>query len=148
MKKIVILLSFVLSAFIISSCAENNPNNPSDNTQNNNITLAERAGTYSGTMNNIPLVIVLNNNAQVTSIIMGGTESITDPIAIKEGASHTGTSISEFDAAVTMGGGYPMSAKVRIEFKSGTDASQGATAYVTLPNTQSPIQVDLTYQAN
>ena len=145
MKKIVILLSFILSAFIISSCAENNPNNPSDNS--NNITLAERAGTYSGTMNGLGLVIVLNNNAQVTSIKVGGNKSITDPISIKEGASHTGTSISEFDATVTMGG-YPMSAKVRIEFKSGTDASQGATAYVTLPNTQSPIPVDLTYQAN
>lgn len=137
----------VLFILAVSCSSPSNPDNNNNNNNNNNIALSERAGTYSGTMNNIPLVIVLNNNAQVTSIIMGGTESITDPIAIKEGASHTGTSISEFDATVTMGG-YPMSAKVRIEFKSGTDASQGATAYVTLPNTQSPIPVDLTYQAN
>lgn len=141
MKKIVILLSFILSAFIISSCAENNPNNPSDNS--NNITLAERAGTYSGTMNGLGLVIVLNNNAQVTSIKVGGNESITDPISIKEGASHTGTSISEFDATVNMV--IPMSAKVRIEFKSGTDASQGATAYVTIQGSTTENPVDLTY---
>ncbi|MEI0798316.1 hypothetical protein R4Q14_08330 [Brachyspira intermedia] len=141
MKKISILLMSLLFILAVSCSSPNNPDN------NNNIALSERAGTYSGTMNGLGLVIVLNNNAQVTSIKVGGTESITDPIAIKEGASHTGTSISEFDATVTMGG-YPMSAKVRIEFKSGTDASLGATAYVTLPNTQSPIPVDLTYQAN
>lgn len=141
MKKIVILLSFILSAFIISSCAENNPNNPSDNS--NNITLAERAGTYSGTMNGLELVIVLNNNAQVTSIKVGGNESITDPIVIKEGASYKGTSISEFDATVNMV--IPMSAKVRIEFKSGTDASQGATAYVTIQGSTTENPVDLTY---
>ena len=140
MKKIVILLSFVLSAFIISSCAENNPNNPSDNS--NNITLAERAGTYSGEMNNlIPLVIVLDSNAQVTSIKMGGTESITEPIVIKEGASYKGTTIAPFDATISGGA----TATVRIEFKSGTDASQGATAYVTLPNAQSETPVELTY---
>lgn len=142
MKKIVILLSFVLSAFIISSCAENNPNNPSDNS--NNITLAERAGTYSGTMNNMQLVIILDSNAQVTSItINGGANSITDPIVIKEGASYKGTSISEFDATVNMV--ISMSAKVRIEFKSGTDASQGATAYVTIQGSTTENPVDLTY---
>ena len=94
-------------------------------------------------MNGLGLVIVLNNNAQVTSIKVGGNESITDPISIKEGASHTGTSISEFDATVNMV--IPMSAKVRIEFKSGTDASQGATAYVTIQGSTTENPVDLTY---
>ncbi|MEI0558269.1 hypothetical protein [Brachyspira intermedia] len=142
MKKTAILLSLILSAFIISSCAEKNPNNPNDNS--NNIPLSERAGTYSGTMNGLELVIVLNNNAQVTSIKVGGQDSITDPISIKEGASYTGTTIAPFDASVNMGG-MSMSATVRIEFKSGTDASLGATAYVTIKGTTTENPVDLTY---
>lgn len=139
MKKTAILLSLILSAFIISSCAEKNPNNPNDNS--NNIPLSERAGTYSGTMNGLELVIVLNNNAQVTSIKVGGQDSITDPISIKEGASYTGTTIAPFDATISGGA----TATVRIEFKSGTDASLGATAYVTIKGTTTENPVDLTY---
>ena len=156
MKKIVILLSFVLSAFIISSCAENNPNNPSDNS--NNITLAERAGTYSGTIMNMPLEILLNENATVTSIKVNNVESIEKEITISEGPSYTGTVIAPFDATVKMpiqpGTVQSSPAKVKITFKSNSDASQGATAKVQVgakPEDQfdetSPatITVELTY---
>ena len=142
MKKISILLMSVLFILAVSCSSPSNPDN-NNNNNNNNIALSERAGTYSGTMNGLELVIVLNNNAQVTSIKVGGNESITDPIVIKEGASYKGTSISEFDATVNMV--IPMSAKVRIEFKSGTDASQGATAYVTIQGSTTENPVDLTY---
>lgn len=136
MKKIAVILSLILSAFIISSCAEENPNNPT-----NNIPLSERAGTYTGIMSGaINLEIVLNNNAQVTSIKVSGTESITEPITIKEGPDYKGTSIAAFDATV-MGS----TATVRIDFKSGTDASQGATAYVTIKGTTTENKVELTY---
>lgn len=150
MKKISIVLTLILSAFIISSCAEKNPNKPEDNTETKGIALSERAGTYSGVMNNLELVIVLNNNAQVTSItIAGGENSITEPIVIKEGASYTGTTIAPFDATVKMGV-MPMSATVKIDFKSTTDASLGATAYVQVPggsefDQSKAKKVDLTY---
>ena len=70
MKKVSILLISVLFALAVScSNPTTNPDNTNteDGTQNS-ITLAQRAGTYSGTMNGMQLVIVLNNQAEVTSI--------------------------------------------------------------------------------
>ncbi|MDO6994290.1 hypothetical protein Q5M87_09755 [Brachyspira innocens] len=89
MKKVSILLISVLFALAIScSNKATNPGNTEDSTQNG-ITLAERAGTYSGDMNNMQLVIVLNDKAQVTSIKINGSESLdssNNPLSIKEGA--------------------------------------------------------------
>lgn len=155
MKKVSILLISVLFALAVScSNPTTNPDNTNteDGTQNG-ITLAERAGTYSGTMNGMQLVIVLNDQAQVTSItINNGDNSITEPITIKEGPTHTGTTIAPFAASVNMGTGSNP-AVVKIDFKSATDASQGAIAKVDIMagndpskfNENSAITVELTY---
>ena len=99
------------------------------------------------------LVIVLNDQAQVTSItINNGDNSITEPITITEGAAYTGTTIDPFVASVNMGTGSNP-AVVKIDFKSATDASQGATAKVDIMagndpskfNENSAITVELTY---
>lgn len=131
-----------------------NPNKPEDNTETKGIALSERAGTYSGVMNNLELVIVLNNNAQVTSIKVNNSESVDEnnPITISEGVSYTGTTIAPFDASVKMSG-ISMTAKVKIEFKSATDASLGATAYVQVPggsdfDQSKANKVDLTYKTS
>lgn len=156
MKKVSILLISVLFALAVScSNPTTNPDNTNteDGTQNG-ITLAERAGTYSGTMNGMQLVIVLNDKAQVTSItINNGDNSITEPITIKEGADYKGTTIVPFDATVNMNR-VSSTATVSIEFKSLTDKTAGATAEVTIksiggatiPNPQ-PNTVELTYAA-
>ena len=157
MKKVSILLISVLFALAVScSNPTTNPDNTNteDGTQNG-ITLAERAGTYSGIIENMgmQLVIVLNDQAQVTSItINNGDNSITEPITIKEGPTHTGTTIAPFAASVNMGTGSNP-AVVKIDFKSATDASQGATAKVDIMagndpsqfNENSAITVELTY---
>lgn len=157
MKKVSILLISVLFALAVScSNPTTNPDNTGDNQQNtedgtqNSITLAQRAGTYSGTMNGMQLVIVLNDQAQVTSItINNGDNSITEPITIKEGPTHTGTTIAPFDAAVNMSV-FQSTATVSIEFKSQTDKTAGATAYVKVPattdfNKDTASKVDLKY---
>ncbi|WP_304354697.1 hypothetical protein [Brachyspira innocens] len=153
MKKVSILLISVLFALAVS-CS--NPTTNPDNQQNtedgtqNSITLAQRAGTYSGTMNGMQLVIVLNNQAQVTSItINNGDNSITEPITIKEGPTHTGTTIAPFNATVNING-FKSTATVSIEFKSQTDKTAGATAYVKVPattdfNKDTASKVDLKY---
>ena len=153
MKKVSILLISVLFALAVS-CS--NPTTNPDNQQNtedgtqNSITLVQRAGTYSGTMNGMQLVIVLNNQAQVTSItINNGDNSITEPITIKEGPTHTGTTIAPFNATVNMNG-LKSTATVSIEFKSQTDKTAGATAYVKVPattdfNKDTASKVDLKY---
>ena len=157
MKKVSILLISVLFALAVScSNPTTNPDNTNteDGTQNG-ITLAQRAGTYSGTIEKMgmELVIVLNDQAQVTSItINNGDNSITEPITIKEGPTHTGTTIAPFDATVNMGTGSNP-AVVKIDFKSATDASKGATAKVDIMagndpskfNENSAITVELTY---
>lgn len=152
MKKVSILLISVLFALAVScSNPTTNPDNTNteDGTQNG-ITLAQRAGTYSGTMNGMQLVIVLNDQAQVTSItINNGDNSITEPITIKEGPTHTGTTIAPFDAAVNMSV-FQSTATVSIEFKSQTDKTAGATAYVKVPattdfNKDTASKVDLKY---
>ena len=164
MKKISILLISVLFALAVScSNPTTNPDNTNteDGTQNG-ITLAERAGTYSGTMNGMQLVIVLNDQAQVTSITINNWDnSITEPITIKEGPTHTGTTIAPFAASVMMPSytNPPQMAKsdavVKIDFTSATDASQGAIAKVDMMagndpsqfNENSAITVELTYAA-
>ena len=96
-------------------------------------------------MNGMQLVIVLNDQAQVTSItINNGDNSITEPITIKEGPTHTGTTIAPFDATVNMSG-FQSTATVSIEFKSQTDKTAGATAEVTIMN--NPNTVELIYAA-
>lgn len=158
MKKVSILLISVLFALAVScSNPTTNPDNTNteDGTQNG-ITLAERAGTYSGIIENMgmQLVIVLDAQAQVTSIKVNGSESIdpNSPIKIEEGATYTGTTIAPFAASVNMGTGSNP-AVVKIDFKSATDASQGATAKVDIMagndpsqfNENSAITVELTY---
>ncbi|WP_304333443.1 hypothetical protein [Brachyspira innocens] len=154
MKKVSILLISVLFALAVScSNPTTNPDNTNteDGTQNG-IALSERAGTYSGTMNGMQLVIVLNDQAQVTSItINNGDNSITEPITIKEGPTHTGTTIAPFAASVTMNNNSSP-AVVKIDFTSATDASKGATAKVQVGandpsqfNENSAITVELTY---
>ena len=103
-------------------------------------------------MNGMQLVIVLNDQAQVTSItINNGDNSITEPITIKEGPTHTGTTIAPFAASVTMNNNSSP-AVVKIDFTSATDASKGATAKVQVGandpsqfNENSAITVELTY---
>lgn len=150
MKKVSILLISVLFALAVScSNPTTNPDNTNteDGTQNG-ITLAERAGTYSGTMEKIgSLEIVLDAQAQVTSIKINGTESLdssNNPLSIKEGADYTGTTIAPFDATVNMYS-YKSTATVSIEFKSQTDKTAGATAEVTIMN--NPNTVELIYAA-
>ena len=144
MKKVSILLISVLFALAVS--CSNKPTDPGS-TQNG-ITLSQRAGTYSGTMEKIgSLEIVLDAQAQVTSIKINGTESLdssNNPLSIKEGADYTGTTIAPFDATVNMYS-YKSTATVSIEFKSPTDKTAGATAEVTIMN--SPNTVELTYAA-
>ncbi|OEJ15296.1 hypothetical protein BFL38_13415 [Brachyspira hampsonii] len=82
-------------------------------------------------MNNT-LEIVLNNQAQVTSIKCNGSESLSldQPITIKEGADYTGTTIATFVCyeSIMRPDGIIMIFPViyKIYFKSATDASQGA----------------------
>ena len=160
MKKVSILLISVLFALAVScSNPTTNPDNTNteDGTQNS-ITLAERAGTYSGTIMRMTLVIKLEANATVSSITLNGNESVDSPITIEEGATYTGTTIAPFAASVMMPSytNPPQMAKsdavVKIEFTSATDASKGATAKVQVGandpsqfNENSAITVELTY---
>ncbi|PCG20398.1 hypothetical protein [Brachyspira sp. G79] len=143
MKKISILLISVLFALVLScSNKSTSPGNNDGNSTQNGIPLSQRAGTYSGDMNGMKLVIVLNDQAQVTSITVNGSESIdsNNPIIIEEGATYTGTTIKPFVAYVKMGNNsFP--AVVKIYFKSADDASQGATAKVQIGATD-PSQFD------
>ena len=165
MKKVSILLISVLFALAVScSNPTTNPDNTWDNQQNNGgstqngIALSERAGTYSGIIEKMgmQLVIVLNDQAQVTSIKTGFTsnnltESLESPITITEGAAYTETTIAPFAASVTMNNNSSP-AVVKIDFTSATDASKGATAKVQVGanapsqfNENSAITVELTY---
>ena len=125
MKKISILLMSALFILAVSCSSPNNPNGEGNNTKK--ITLAERAGTYTGKLV-YDLVIVLDGNATVTSIKVGGQESIETPIKIGEPSDEV-TTVGPFDASVNMGG-QSAPAKVKITFNSDSDASQGATAKV------------------
>lgn len=138
MKKISILLISVLFALAVS--CSNKPTDPGNNggSTQNGIPLSQRAGTYSGSIPlgqvNMQLVIVLNDQAQVTSIKTGFdpnslTESLESPITIEEGAAYTGTTIAPFAASINMNSQSSPSV-VKIVFKSADDASQGATAKV------------------
>ena len=157
MKKISILLMSVLFALAVScSNKSTGPGNNDGNSTQNGIPLSQRAGTYSGTMSIGALEIVLSDQAQVTSIKLNGTESLEGKtITITEGAGYTGTTIAPFDATIYMTNPQnqskiPMDAKVKIEFTSADDASQGATAYVQVPagtdfNQDSATKVPLKY---
>lgn len=162
MKKVSILLISVLFALAVScSNPTTNPDNTNteDGTQNG-ITLAERAGTYSGTIMGMTLVIKLEANATVSSITLNGNESVDSPITIEEGADYTGTTIAPFAASVMMPSytNPPQMAKsdavVKIDFTSADDASQGATAKVQVGatdpakfNENEAMPVELTYAA-
>lgn len=162
MKKVSILLISVLFALAVScSNPTTNPDNTNteDGTQNG-ITLAERAGTYSGTIMRMTLVIKLEANATVSSITLNGNESVDSPITIEEGATYTGTTIAPFAASVMMPSYTNPSqmaksdAVVKIDFKSADDASQGATAKVQVGatdpakfNENEAMTVELTYAA-
>ena len=133
MKKISILLMSALFILAVSCSSPNNPNNPNGEGNNTKkITLAERAGTYTGKLV-YDLVIVLDGNATVTSIKVGGQESIENPIKIGKPSDEV-TTVGPFDASVNMGG-KSAPAKVKITFNSDSDASQGATAKVQIAAT-------------
>ena len=150
MKKTAILLSLILSAFIISSCAEKNPNNP-DNS--NNIPLSERAGTYSGTITvgNMNLVMVLDATGTLTSLMVNGNESADPNNPIKVGEPNSKETVfGPFTATVKIGPAS-QSSRVRITFNSGTDKTLGAKAEIDLKTegTFNPtMNADLKYQAN
>lgn len=135
MKKTAIVLSLILSAFIISSCAENNPNDP--NTDNSTkITLAQREGTYEG--KSMGLSIVFNNNGEVTSVSVGGFPLPAQfPIVV---GSPTDTS-KEYSFPVTMTAGGTVN--VKVVFDSDTQIS-GGNAYVGIdsePDMSNPIPI-------
>ncbi|AEM20798.1 hypothetical protein Bint_0164 [Brachyspira intermedia PWS/A] len=153
MKKTAILLSLILSAFIISSCAEKNPNNPNDNS--NNIPLSERAGKYTGTIaqiNNMSLEMILNNTGSLTSLKVNNEESLdqSNPINVGDSTSKS-TTFGPFNATIKLGGN-PASAQVQITFKSGTDKTLGASVDIDIIDDgkfdPSIKDVILNYQAN
>ena len=155
MKKIVVVLSLILSAFIISSCANNNPNDP--NTDNSKkITLAERAGKYTGTISNLSnmsLEMILDNKGSLTSLKVNGDESLdqNNPIKVSDDPNSQETVFGPFNATIKLEG-KPASAQVQITFKSGTDKTAGALADIDIiPDGKfepSLKDISLTYQAN
>ncbi|PCG20399.1 hypothetical protein [Brachyspira sp. G79] len=143
----------------------NNEENLGDSEQNNGndtqngIPLSQRAGTYTGTYvieETAPtFVIVLNDKAQITSILIGGIESLKNgqPIEITDGADYRGTTTSPFDVTLIFGI-MPVGSTISIEFKSETDKTAGATAQVIqkdlagIPQNPKIKTVELTYTAN
>lgn len=137
MKKISIVLTLILSAFIISSCAEKNPNDP--NTDNSKkITLAERVGNYTGDMNGQPLSIEFNDQGHVVSVQLGGSPLEAEyPIVVGEPSSTN----KEYTFSVKWRG---IIVNVKVIFDSDTEAT-GGNAYVgigTEPNMNNPIKVN------
>ena len=156
MKKISIVLTLILSAFIISSCAEKNPNKPEDNTEIKGIALSERAGKYTGTISdlgNMSLEMVLDNKGSLTSLKVNGDESLdpNNPIKISDDPNSQETVFDPFNATIKLGGN-PASAQVQIRFQSGTDKTAGALADIDIvPDGKfepSLKDISLTYQAN
>ncbi|MEI0495537.1 hypothetical protein R4J09_08990 [Brachyspira intermedia] len=143
MKKTAIVLSLILSAFIISSCAENNPNNPNDpNTDNSTkITLAQRVGTYSAEGG---LSIVFNNNGEVTGVTLGTAPLPAQyPIVVGQPTD----TAKEYSFAVTMvdQNNKPTGVivNVKVIFDSDTEAT-GGNAYIGMggePNMDSPLPI-------
>ena len=134
MKKIVILLSFVLSAFIISSCAEKNPNNPTK------ITLAQRFGDYEGNMGETKLTIAFDNQGQVTKIMVGPLNFNTMGILPAKVGDPTSTD-TEYTFDVQMIGGS--TTKVKVVFDIPSQAT-GGNAYIgigTEPDMNNPIKI-------
>lgn len=132
MKKISIVLTLILSAFIISSCAEKNPNDP--NTDNSKkITLAERAGNYEGDMSGTKLTIVFDNKGQVTEIMVGTLDFSTMGVLPTKVGDPTSTN-TEYIFDVQMKDGDKPSGKVtkvKVNFDSATQAT-GGKAYIDL----------------
>ncbi|OEJ15871.1 hypothetical protein BFL38_10450 [Brachyspira hampsonii] len=155
MKKTAIILSFVLSSFIILSCAKDNPNNPSNN-NNNNISLSERAGTYNGTISSMGmnLVMTLDNTGTITSLMVNGNDSLDPANPIKFDPNSKETVFGPFTATVKMNVNSQVisqSAKIKVTFKSGTDKTQGATVDIDMStgNAFNPtMNADLQYQAS
>lgn len=139
MKKISIVLTLILSAFIISSCAEKNPNDP--NTDNSKkITLAERVGNYTG--ESMGLSIVFNNNGQVTSVTLNNT-LLNAEYPIKVGEPSSTVKEHSFDVKMLDKDGKPTAivTKVKVIFDSDTEAT-GGKAYFGVnaePNMDNPI---------
>ena len=132
MKKISIVLTLILSAFIISSCAEKNPNDP--NTDNSKkITLAERAGNYEGDMSGTKLTIVFDNKGQVTEIMVSTLDFSTMGVLPTKVGDPTSTN-TEYIFDVQMKDGDKPSGKVtkvKVNFDSATQAT-GGKAYIDL----------------
>lgn len=132
MKKISIVLTLILSAFIISSCAEKNPNDP--NTDNSKkITLAERAGNYEGDMGTTKLTIEFDNQGQVTKIMVGALDFSTMGVLPTKVGDPTSTN-TEYIFDVQMKDGDKPSGKVtkvKVNFDSATQAT-GGKAYIDL----------------
>ena len=142
MKKTAIVLSLILSAFIISSCAENNPNNPNDpNTDNSTkITLAQRVGNYEGDMQGTKLTIAFDDQGQVTKIMVGDLDFNTIGILPAKVGDPTSTD-TEYTFDVQMIGGS--TTKVKVVFDSPSQAT-GGNAYIgigTEPDMNNPIKI-------
>lgn len=133
MKKISIVLTLILSAFIISSCAEKNPNDP--NTDNSKkITLAERAGNYEGDMGTTKLTIKFDNQCQVTKIMVGALDFSTMGVLPTKVGDPTSTNTEYiFDVAMLGNDGKPSGkvTKVKVNFDSATQAT-GGKAFIDL----------------
>ncbi|MBW5410127.1 hypothetical protein E6A50_07075 [Brachyspira hampsonii] len=142
MKKIAIVLSFVLSVFIISSCANNNPNNPTDQTDNSTkITLAQRAGNYEGDMSGTKLIMVFDNQGQVTKIDFGGLDfSTIGEMPVKVGDPNSTAKNYDFDVQMKNNGG---TVNVKVNFDSDTEVT-GGKAYVTIIQGQPAQEVIIT----
>lgn len=143
MKKTAIVLSLILSAFIISSCAENNPNNPNDpNTDNSTkITLAQRVGNYEGDMLGTKLIMVFDDQGQVTKIDFGGLDfSTIGEMPVKVGDPNSTAKNYDFNVTMKNNGG---TVNVKVNFDSDTEAT-GGKAYVTIMEGQPAQEVIIT----
>ena len=135
MKKIAIILSLILSAFIISSCADKNPNNPTK------ITLSQRAGNYEGDMSGTKLIMVFDNQGQVTKIDFGGLDfSTIGEMPVKVGDPNSTAKNYDFDVQMKNNAGK---VNVKVNFDSDTEAT-GGKAYVTIVEGQPAQEVIIT----
>lgn len=134
MKKTAILLSLILSAFIISSCAENNPNDPTK------ITLAQRVGNYEGYMDGAKLTIAFDEQGQVTKIMVGLLDfSTMGKLPVKVGDPTSANTEYTFDVQMNSGA----TTTVKVVFDSPSEAT-GGNAYIgigTEPNMNKPIKI-------
>ena len=134
MKKTAILLSLILSAFIISSCAEKNPNNPTK------ITLAQRVGNYEGYMGETKLTIAFDDQGQVTKIMVGLLDfNAMGKLPAKVGDPASANTEYTFDVQMINGS----TTKVKVVFDSPSQAT-GGNAYIgigTEPDMNNPIKI-------